>query len=68
MRLENIDVLTNVYKYNHAIQTGQKAIYRCELGYKLGDLTNFDVKIVLTCLANESHAMWDGPQPRCECT
>ena len=48
------------------IQDGETATYRCDDGYKLEGQDNDDDRVDLTCVANGTHAMWDGPQPRCE--
>ena len=50
----------------YVIQNGERAIYRCRSGYKLQAQGNRDRRIILNCIANETHAMFDGPQPVCE--
>ena len=42
------------------------ANYSCDVGYKLEGQGNGDTRVSLKCMANESHAMWDESQPRCE--
>ena len=53
-------------KYHYAVQDGETARYRCDAGYQIEGQGNKVRRIDLTCNVNETHAMWDGPQPRCE--
>ena len=53
-------------KYHYAVQDGETARYRCDAGYQIEGQGNKVRRIDLTCVANETHAMWDRPQPICE--